>query len=274
MPRAPRKTSTALRCLALGLALSACKKVEPAPKALDDLTHYFWQQFPDGEDAQLAEGVRNLHKAVDGGSLDELLDGTLTDLSRDEAELVGVNRDPKSAQGLFLVNTFDCELSQLEEIVSYVHQDELYPDTYSSYEREFSSDRGDFLSGDSDTLTWSVHYEVDDLVDYSSDIKGGLRRVPTLDDEQSPYGDVLLARTYLPSPAKFDDPDKSLDQDYQMEVYYERSGGEILHLYAIWRQADFGGTFTTDNEGFQRLMLNNLADWDDVTEERCAEGRP
>ena len=68
--------------------------------------------------------------------------------------------------------------------------------------------------------------------------------------------------------------DAHFEQDYQIEVYFERKNGEMFHLYAIWRQADFGGTFTTDNEGFQRLMLNNLADWDDSTEELCAEGRP
>ena len=38
--------------------------------------------------------------------------------------------------------------------------------------------------------------------------------------------------------------------------------------------ADFGGGITSDNEGSQRLLLNELADWDTTTEELCAAGRP
>ena len=42
----------------------------------------------------------------------------------------------------------------------------------------------------------------------------------------------------------------------------------------MWRQADFGGGFDSEDEGSQRLLLNELIAWDDDTEKLCEEGRP
>ena len=50
--------------------------------------------------------------------------------------------------------------------------------------------------------------------------------------------------------------------------------GDVLHIYAMWRQADWGAGFTSENEAVQRLLLNGLEDWDHTTDELCAEGLP
>lgn len=101
-----------------------------------------------------------------------------------------------------------------------------------------------------------------------------MRYLPEIDGELSPYGPVLFGRTFMPEPAEFEGDSKSLDQDYQLEVYYERASGEILHAYGLWREADFGVAGTMETEGIQRLLLNNLRSWDDETEKLCEEGRP
>ena len=105
---------------------------------------------------------------------------------------------------------------------------------------------------------------------YTADLLSGVRRIPEL----SPFGPALVTAAWLTGPADFDSDSKSMDQDYQVEIYYERSPGEILHAYGVWREADFGSGFTSNDEGVQRLLLNSLADWDDTTVELCAEGRP
>ena len=48
----------------------------------------------------------------------------------------------------------------------------------------------------------------------------------------------------------------------------------MLHAQAMWREADFGAGYTSDDTGVQRLVLNQLAKWDRQTEELCLDGRP
>lgn len=260
------------------LALSACKSVDPAPKELDALFHYAWEKYADGADEELAAAAINFHDAVSATDREEGRDGTLKDLSAEQIGLVGVEAKASNAQGLFLVNRFACDLDQLEEILSYKDQASLYEGTYARYDRSFEdgSSRDAFLAHEDPTLSWGVDYRVEDLVDYDATIQGGLRRVPILDEEQSPHGALVWARTYMPKPATFDSEKDNLyfDQDYQIELYYEAGGGDLLHFYAIWREVSYTASANSDSEDFQRILLNNLADWDDDTAALCADGRP
>ncbi len=259
----------------IGAGLVGCKKVEPAPADLDGLLHWFWQLQADGTDEQLADGIRSLDEVI-GADLTELVDGSLTDLSADEIALVGrTDATASAAAGVYMVNAFDCGREQLERILTYSEQDELYDGIYDSYTRSFDGDRDAFLDGTSQTLAWDVTYGATILgTSYIAELRSGVRRVPELDEEQSPFGAALVTAAWLTGPATFESDSKAMNQDYQVEIYYARSPGEILHAYGLWRQADFGSGFTSNDEGVQRLLLNSLADWDDTTVELCAEGRP
>jgi hypothetical protein len=251
-----------------------CKKVEPAPAELDALFHYVWDGYDAGEDEVLHEAIRNLDAAVDGASVDGPADGSLTPLSDEQGALVGVtDRSPTAAAGVYLVNLIRCDLGALEQILTEPAQDQLYEGTYESYSRDYHGDIDGFLQGADHTLSWDVTYTASVLgAGYTASLDSSLRRVVAMDDETSPWGDVMLARAYLPEPAEFDSDNKTLDQDYQLEAYWQRAPGEIVHAYAVWRQADWGAGFTSDDDGIQRLMLNALADWDETTDELCASG--
>lgn len=269
--------SRALPLALLGLSLTGCKKLDAAPQELDGLLHWFWRNYEDASDEELAEGAVNLYDAVDADSWEELSEGTVSRLTRDEAAAVGVtDRDPADAPGIFLVNVYQCTLGKLEPILLYKDQDVLYDGVYDRYDREYTSSRADYESRASPTMTWDVEYEATILgSSYTANIEGGLRRVPKLDDEQSPHGPLVLARTHLPRPAVFEgDGDKSQEQDYQLEIYLSRGDGTLLHVYGMWRQANFGAGFTSEDKGVQTILLNSLADWDTDTEAHCLAGRP
>jgi len=257
----------------LSLMLLGCKAVEPAPKEFDDLMHYFWEKVELGADEELAEGLVNL--AAVYPELDPP-DGSVTHLTKAEIAMVGVDRDDADeAQGLFMVNEFGCNRSQLEASLSYKNQDELHPSAhYETYERDFDNARDPWVDGDTDVLSWDVDYSIKYLGNnYSAETEGFLRRVPNL-GEDTPYGSFLVARTYFPHPAEFDgDNNKHFQQDYQLEIYWF-DGNRTKHVYALWRDFNFGGTYKSDNETAQRLLLNALYDWDTETEEGCAEGLP
>ncbi len=259
------------------LALVACTAVEPAPAELDDPLHWIWQRYDEGSDQELAEGIRNLDAAVDGGAIDEAFDGSVSRLTADEAALVGVtDRDPALAPGVFLVNAFECAFGQLEEILSYQQQEELYDNVYDSYTRQFDTPRGEWLGAPDGTLTYDILYAASLLgASYDAESEGALRRVPDLGEDGLPWGRFIAQRSYMPERAAFEEgSNKTLDQDYQLELYWPRGGDRVVHVYGMWRQADFGGGFDMEDEGSQRLLLNSLLDWDDNTAELCAEGRP
>lgn len=267
-----------LRLALLALMLPACKSVDPAPKELDALFHYMWEKYEQGSDEELAEAAVNLHEAVSSSEREEGLDGTLSNLEAADLDLVGVDAKASEAQGLFLVRRLGCDLDQLKALLSYKDQASLYEGTYARYDRRFTGDasREDFLGEEAPVLTWAVDYRVEDLVDYDASVKGGLRSVPRLDAEQSPHGPLLFARTWMPKPATFDKDKDDLyfDQDYQIELFYQDGKGELQHFYAIWRQVSYTASAHSESEDFQRILLNNLSDWDDDTEALCEAGRP
>jgi hypothetical protein len=248
----------AARTLPLLLLLGGCKKVEPAPKELDALMHWMWSRYDDGLDEELAEGGENLWGAVDGDGWTESWDGSLTALTKDEAAAVGVtDRDPADAPGVFLVNVYTCSLGQLEPILLHKAQDELYEGVYDRYDRAYSTSREDFEARAALTMGWEVSYDASLFgTSYTAEIDGGLRAVPEV--EVSAHGEFLMARTVLPEPAEFEGGNRSQPQDYQLEIWQSRGDGTLLHVYGLWRQADFGSGITSESEGSQRILLNNL----------------
>lgn len=263
--------------LALALIpLLGCKKVEPAPADLDSLLHWFWDKWEAGEEAELHDAAVNAFDVVDLEALvDDVQDGSLSRLSDDQTAAVGVSGlSALDAAGIYLVNVFDCELDELEPILWHSQQDVLYEGVYNSYQRTYTSSQADYASGAAAFLTWDFEYTASYLgSEYTAWPTGGLRHVPA-DDSLSPHGDIVLARTWMPTPAAFDGDGKSYDQDYQVEIYIAAGEGQLLHLYGMWRQAEYGAGFSTEDEGVQRLLLNNLAAWDETTEELCATGIP
>jgi hypothetical protein len=259
------------------LVVVACKDVEPAPEELDELLHWVWQRYDEGTDEELAEALRNLDRAVDGASFSEGSDGSLTRLSAEEAEIVGVtDRDPQLAPGVFLVNRFGCGMGQLEEILSYPDQSELYEGVYTDYGRTFDEPREQWLSGESPRVDYDIEYTASVLgAAYTARSRGALRRVPELDAESTPFGAFVIQRSYMPEPGAFEDASssKTMEQDYQLELYWSR-GEEVLHAYGMWRQASYGSGIDMEDEGSQRILLNNLLSWDEDTASLCAEGRP
>lgn len=253
----------------VALALVGCKKVEPAPKDLDALMHLFFAEHDEADDERMAEAFRNLDAEVKGASLDEHWTGGLTNLSRDEVQGLGpAGADPANATGILLVNRIDCTMAQMIELVTAPNQKELYA-TYDEYDRSYSSDIAAFKAGDEDSGSWEEAFTVTILgITYEADTLGSARRIPELDEEQSPFGATLLTRRTMPEPARFDNDRDSYPQDYRAEVYYPMKGG-VVHLAAMWREASFAG-FDSANEGIKTSVLKGMKDWDDLSAEHCA----
>jgi hypothetical protein len=258
--------------LAAFLLLVGCKKVEPAPADVDGLARWFWVEYDDASDDDVRAAATNVWAAVDGDALtDDAIDGTVSDLTEDDVAHVELREgtDPTLAAGLFFARTVACPIDKIETIVTALNQDELYEGVYEEYTRTYTTDDVAYFAREVDRIAWTVDI-VGQLLGtpYTETLRGGARYIPATGDE--PHGDVIVARTWMPEPAVLDSDSRSFVQDYQMEFYAAR-GEESVHFYAIWRETSMGSGLDQDNETVQRIILNNLADWDNGTEDICAE---
>jgi len=208
---------------------------------------------------------------VDADALEEPTDGEVSRLEAEDLALIDMDhQSPELAAGIYMVSPFDCDLDRLSEILIYRHQEELF-DIYNAYERTWTDSGGAFRGGTSDGLDWDITYSADVLITpYDAVAEGGIRRFETED-----WGDVLLVRRWMLEPAVFAEGSSyAFSQDYTVRTFWERAPGEVVHLYGMWRQADFGEGLTSNDEYLQRIQLNGLAGLDEDTERLCAAGLP
>ena len=83
--------------LGVVLAAAGCKAVDPAPEDLDGLFRYYWENWEQGLDEDLAQATINIHAAAEIADLDELVDGSLEDIDRAFMDVVDMrdSADPE-----------------------------------------------------------------------------------------------------------------------------------------------------------------------------------
>ena len=260
--------------LPLLLLAVGCSRPDPAPDDLDGVLHFLWSGWEEGSDASLEGGIANLDAAL--LSLEEQGEGlpykgTQTDLTREEIDTLtftGGVPDPSLANGFFVGTEMACSAAEIDELFAALDQDELHPGTYDFYERVYTSDPEPYFAREVDRLTWDVEIHASPVgFDYIEFIQGGSRFL------EWDGGGVVLGRTHLIEPATEDDDNKSFDQDYQLDVYYERAPGELVHLWVIWRQIDLGSYGDQDSTALIAITLGEGEDWDEDTEALCEDLR-
>lgn len=255
--------------------LGACG-VDPAPTELQSLVPWFWENYAAGDDEQVAEAVRNLDVALKGVTADEPLEASLNRLVKAQLAVVGLDgvNDPAKAAGMVVATEIGCTLAQVEKVVIALEQDSLYPDVYDTYARKHTTDKVAYLARTAPTLAWDTAIKATIVTNtYTENLKGGARFVKDRGKVESPFGAILVSRTWLPKPAVFEDTDKKFPQDYQIEVYYERSPGRVVHLFGVWREMVIGG-LSTEDDSFVGLMTGNFINWDAKTDALCKAAKP
>lgn len=254
------------------LLATGCRQIDPAPAELGALIQFFFTDFDTAEDETMAEAVRNLDDLVGGATL-EYQEGYVDAFAKEHADATGYDHaDPADGIGLYIVNPVACDMDRMVELVTMKEQVETYG-TYESFDREWTSDIAAFRTMEELEAGWddAFHYQNGLLgIDYTAETEGWGRWIPELDEEQSPWGPILVTRRAMVEPAVNAKEDHSYPQDWRAEVYYARPEGHIVHLAAMWREAVFGG-LSHEDELAQRTMLNGLKDWDKDSEKACAD---
>ncbi len=255
-------------CGACGTAL------DPAPAETDGNFRWIWLHYSDATDPEMADAVGKFRLAIGADQISDPVRGALHRLTPEELAPVQMSgADPSKARGFYIATSFPCTLQKAEEITYALNQDQLYSGTYDAYSRQYTSDFDAYLARKASTLTWDTSIKASILgSSYTEQLHGGMRRLGETSVASS-VGPALIVRTWLPSPAQFDPgSSSSFEQDYQLEIYFERSPGQLVHGYALWRQMKIGSLgLTTDNDTTVNTILDNLVKWDQKTAELCAK---
>ena len=253
------------------IAAIGCREIAPAPEEQEALMQFFFTEFEDASDETMAEAFRNFDAAVDGANL-EYSEGIVSNLSPEDTDRTGyTHADPANAIGLFIINPVACTIDQMVDLVTMKDQVGTYG-TYEEFTRTWVADVSAFQEEDSTTAIWEDEFRyINGIlgIDYTAHTEGTGRWIPYIDDEATPWGSMLVTRRVMTTPATMDKEDHSYPQDWRVEVYYERSSGQLVHLAAMWREAVFG-SLSHESELTQRTMLNGLKDWDTASDEACA----
>lgn len=270
-----RSSRITLAAIAL-LVTASCAEPQPAPEDLDGVARFLFDRWlpadeaPDVSDVELADAVVKVHAALGGDELVEAQKGTLANLTQAELDAVGLSdRDPNKPQGMFIANVVHCTLSQMEEILLTPDQLSLYPEGYAQYSRAY-------VEGTPESHPrWTTTYQSGEnaLVtnQFTAVVESGLRIVPDLGPEQSPFGRALVLRVHLPEPATFESDGSEFTDDYQIETFSERAPGELVHFYAIWRYMRLGILGDSYDGIFIDQTTQGMLDWDARTDELCAQ---
>lgn len=284
------KRITAAIVVVLGLACSSCIFVAPAPapEGLEDLARFIWDRFDikadtdvGVQDHELHEAVINLDKELADLNVDDdtPFKSVLEDLEEDRVkDLEGMaDRSDRIglAQGMVAGNIVHCTMKQTENLALSEKSKEIHPDVYSEYEKTFDDDIESFADGTTDQIFWRLDYAIDEPPvgnPYSAQARAGARRVKAVDDTISPFGDVFLTRVHLPQPAVFEGEGSQFDLDFQLETYFQREDGNLIHFYVMWRHMVLGPV-DSSQDIFINASLDGMIDWDKETELACADGR-
>jgi hypothetical protein len=275
-----------LRSAALGFAFAAgtaactfssldefsIDNVEAADAELNHSSRLLWSRFEDGNEEAVTELVGRIHLIVEHARaqndmpLQRRIERlTAADLPAPLKDKV----DPGKAVGMMVATDIPCSLAQVERLTIARNQPELYPDVYVTYDRTYVTSDTDYLERKIDRLKWATQLTADLQGEYSSKLDGTIRYVAHASPDAKP---VLLVRSFFPEPAVCKKAENRWDQDYQIELYYERSPGSVVHVYALWRDLKLG-SLTLETQIATSVQLSGLIDWDVRTGKLCKDGR-
>ena len=244
-----------------------------APSEVSVAARAFWSGY-DSDEATVKKLTADIEGII-GRAGTIPIQAKVADLQKDDLKVIGFDkdRDPTLGAGMLIVTELDCTLDEAEKLAMATNQPELYPNTYDAYKRTYKSSAQDYLARKTDKVAWET-----DLTatvtgpQYRSILSGGNHRFATAGPTGGP---MFLSRTFLTAPATFlkGGDNAAFQQDYQIELYYERPSKKTVHFYAVWRQFNIG-SLNSDSNFYQSLVLGNIVDFDKRTSKICRDKTP
>lgn len=254
------------------LMMLACKAPEPAPLEVEELSSFFLNHYQDEDPTLLSEGAANLEAWYDDNVGTGDLGGQLEDLSLGDVSALGMPEDTDIdlMVGVFHLTPQTCTNDQIAGIFLYPNQDELFPDSYVSYGRDYKTDTECFRPGDCDEAFWDIHITTALALgtEMTYTLDSGLIRVRPEADSETFAEPFLMSRTVMYEPAVVDGKGY-FDQSYQIEVFLPRDN-DVLHFYALWNAGGLEG-LDPDAPFWKDQYLDSIIEWDENIDALCQD---
>lgn len=260
----------------LAFGLAACQAPMEAPSDLNAVARFLFAHFDPAEgdpavaEVELRDAITKVGKVIDGDHLAEPKAGLLEDVTSEELAAVGIDdgRNPAVPQGMFIADIIHCSMDRLEQILLDPDQKTLYPGVYADYQRAPETDSPDFLP------RWTTTYRSAEngffSNQYTAVSKGAVRRIAA-DASAGFESRALMQRIFMPQPAEFEGEGSEFTFDFQIESYRERADREIVHFYGAWRFLHLGVLGDSSDDAFITTTLDSMIEWDQMTDEHCAQ---
>lgn len=253
------------------LVCCAACHVAPAPSDIDGLSRWLWLNRQGASDQEIADAIRKLDVAA--GPLETDREETISRLQPGDAKDSGTTfeGDIAKAAGMVLLNRIHCPLAKVEKLFVQKDQKALHAN-YITYDRTFDGVEADYLERRTNPFTWNSVYKLQLLIPiFKPTVPGGVRFVPATMTGDGPKGPYLVGHAYFDGAAEVvSGGDDYFKQNYQVQVFYERAPGDVVHLYALWQELKVG-YLTSDGEDVASITLGSLKKSDDDYETHCKD---
>lgn len=212
----------------------------PAPENLEELCKYIFTHTPDEKDRELVNGLENLHVWInEGENLENTIEGyQINNLQQNSLE----NLDEKNRTigenliGAAVGYDHANPIRKLVKAAFVVPWDEVVPDTYDEYDREFESDPSclldyecEWLEYDTNSVsTWAA------IVTVEAHNKGQVRWVET------EYGWMNVQRTWMSEPAAVSWDSLEVNANYFIGIMMPLGNNRTVRISATWIDTDYG----------------------------------
>ncbi len=214
------------------LLLIGCVPPPEAPAELDELAVWLFSHHADEDPAAMISGVDRLAEFVDE-QLEETLGedweiGTLTEETVDSLDDVDRATEEIVTIAVFTESLHSVDDAAFAMVGSEI--DEVYPNTFSEYERTWDSDPDCFLDH---SCTRASAYE-----HYQADFAFGLHTISELQNEyvwvEGTERTAMIQRNWLISPPETNSPLLEVDEQYHLNLFLESADGGFVRLQAAW----------------------------------------
>jgi hypothetical protein len=237
---------------ALGLVALGCRPAPPeAPETLDELCAFVFSHHPDEDATELIAGVEQLADWLDANPEDALEGYSVQAPGEDAIDaLDGEDRTAEGMIGLAVSRQSRHPLDETAWALIGVDQDEIYPETYDAYAREYVSGPDCFLAHECDAME---AYE-----EMSSSFALGMTSESRSHNQyrwiETGRGTALVHRNWLREPPTVNNVLLEVHEQAYVDVLVPGDDG-------VWRLQSQFTVYTQDDETYEQLAVNLAIDF-------------
>lgn len=226
----------------VSLSIMGCRRPPEAPAELDELCKYMYSHMSDEEDDYLAAGVVNLSAWLDA-NIEQTSEGyVVQNLDQDVVNgLDGEERDVTDLVGAAVGYDSAFDVQTNANAVVLQDQGEIYPDTYTLYERTWREPE----EGKKPTCfdeAECVYAEADNhsIASYPLSLEAETWSRAQYRWVESDIGLAMVHRTWMTDPAVLSLDWINLEHQFFMTITLPLEDGRARRLQATWMVASLG----------------------------------